>query len=394
MANARSNAHSARILNRVLLVLAIVIALAAGVWWVGRPKPIPVVLKTVDRGRVESTIANTRAGTVEACRRAKLSTTLGGRIEVLAVKEGDHVKKGQLLMKLWNDDQQAQVLLAQAQVVSADKHLIQACTVAANAERDAQRQSELRAKGFISAQAADAARTDALAKRAACAASRADLAQARAQVHAARVDEGRTVLYAPFAGTVAKIVGELGEYSTPSPPGIPMPPAIDLIDESCLYVKAPMDEVDAPKIHAGQPVRISLDALPGRSFPGHVKRVAPYVSAVEKQSRTVDVEADFDHPETVGRLLVGYSADVEVVLAVRDNVVRVPTSALQEGNRVLVPDADGRLTERRLKTGLSNWEYTEVLTGLAPGDKVVTSLEREGVRAGVAVVADTSAAPK
>ncbi len=394
MPNARSNAHSVRNVFRALLVLAIVIALAAGVWWAGRPKPIPVVLKTVDRGRVESTIANTRAGTVEACRRAKLSTTLGGRIEVLAVKEGDHVKKGQLLIKLWNDDQQAQVLLAQAQVASADKHLVQACTVAANAERDAKRQNELRAKGFISAQAADASRTDALAKRAACAASRADVAQARAQVHAARVDESRTVLYAPFAGTVAKIVGELGEYSTPSPPGIPMPPAIDLIDDSCLYVKAPMDEVDAPKIHAGQPVRISLDALPGRSFPGHVKRVAPYVSAVEKQSRTVDVDADFDHPKAVGRLLVGYSADVEVVLAVRDNVVRVPTSALQEGNRVLVPDADGRLTERRLKIGLSNWQYTEVLEGLAPGERVVTSLEREGVRAGAVVVADTGAAVK
>ena len=64
------------------------------------------------------------------------------------------------------------------------------------------------------------------------------------------------------AGTIAKIVGEVGEYSTPSPPGVPTPPAIDLIDDSCLYVKAPMDEVDAPKISAGQSVRISLDALP------------------------------------------------------------------------------------------------------------------------------------
>ena len=72
--------------------------------------------------------------------------------------------------------------------------------------------------------------------------------------------------YAPFAGTVAKIVGEVGEYSTPSPPGVPTPPAIDLIDDTCLYVRAPMDEVDAPQDHAGQPVRISFDALPKQSF--------------------------------------------------------------------------------------------------------------------------------
>jgi HlyD family secretion protein len=121
-------------------------------------------------------------------------------------------------------------------------------------------------------------------------------------------------LYAPFDGTVAKIVGELGEYSTPSPPGVPTPPAIDLIDDTCLYVKAPMDEVDAPKIQVGLPVRVSLDALPKQPLPGKVRRVAPYVLAVEKQARTVDVEVDFERPAT-GNLLVGYSADVEIVLS-------------------------------------------------------------------------------
>jgi len=103
--------------RRLLTALAVVLLLAAAVWWLGRPKPIPVAFAEIDRGRVESTVANTRAGTVEACLRTKLSTILGGRIEVLAVKEGDRVQKGQLLMKLWNDDQQAQSALALTQVV-------------------------------------------------------------------------------------------------------------------------------------------------------------------------------------------------------------------------------------------------------------------------------------
>jgi HlyD family secretion protein len=194
-------------------------------------------------------------------------------------------------------------------------------------------------------------------------------------------------------GTVAKIVGEVGEYSTPSPPGVATPPAIDLIDESCLYVKAPMDEVDAPKIQVGQPVRITLDALPKKWFPGKVKRIAPYVSAVEKQARTVDIEATFDDPASAGRLLVGYSADVEIILEVRQNVLRVPTSALLEGGRVLVLE-QGKLAERQVKTGLANWEYTEVLDGLAAGDRIVTSLERTGVKAGVAAVAEDANAGK
>jgi HlyD family secretion protein len=381
------------LIRTILLSLAAAILVATGLWWAGRPKPIPVVLKEIDRGRVESSIANTRAGTVEACQRTKLSTIMGGRIELLAVKEGERVKKGQLLMKLWNDDQQAQSTLALTQVETAKKRVAEACTVAANAEREAERQSTLRAKGFVSSAKEDAARSEAQAKRAGCDAAKADVAQTQAKVNATRVEQGRTILYAPFDGTIAKIVGEVGEYSTPSPPGVPTPPAIDLIDDSCLYVKAPMDEVDAPKILAGQIVRISFDALPKKSFPGKVRRVAPYVSTVEKQARTVDIEATLDNPDAPGKLLVGYSADIEVILAIRENVVRVPTSALLEGGRVLVGGADGKLAERKMKTGLANWEYTEVIEGLAAGDRVVTSLERDGVKAGATFSTEETATP-
>ena len=377
------------LIRRILIALTVIAALVAVFWWIGRPKPIPVVVREIDRGKVEASIANTRAGTVEACQRTKLSTIMGGRIEVLAVKEGDRVKKGQLLMKLWNDDQRAQSTLAMTQVVTARQRVNEACAQATNAEREAERQTSLREKGFVSGSKEESARTEAQARRAGCEASKADVAQFQARVNATRVEQGRTSLYAPFDGTIAKIVGEVGEYSTPSPPGVPTPPAIDLIDDSCLYVKAPMDEVDAPKIQTGQPVRISLDALPKKSFPGKVKRVAPYVSAVEKQARTVDIEAIFDNPEAPGKLLVGYSADVEVILAVRDNVVRVPTSALLEGGRVLVAGADGKLEERKIKTGLTNWEFTEVTAGLNAGDRVVTSLERVGVKAGAAYVVET-----
>lgn len=379
-------------MRRIAIILAVVVLLGLGIFWLNRPKPIPVVVKEVSSGQVESTLANTRAGTVEACLRTKLSTIIGGRIEYLGVKEGDRVKKGQLLLKLWNDDQQAQAVLAQTQITLAGKRVEEACIAAANAEKEARRQSELREKGFVSSSKEEAARTDAEVRRASCNTAKADVAQAEAKFRATRVEQGRVALYAPFDGTVAKIVGELGEYSTPSPPGVPTPPAIDLIDDSCLYVKAPMDEVDAPKIAAGQPVRVTLDALPGKVLPGKVRRVAPYVSAVEKQARTVDIEVDFDAPEAAGKLLVGYSADVEIILAGRQNVLRIPTAAIQEGGKVLVFNAEsGKLEERRIKAGLANWENTEVLEGLSAGERIVTSLERPGVKAGASAVADDKA---
>ncbi len=383
---------------RLLVVAAIVALLGAGWWAMSRPKPIAVVFKSVDQGKVESTVANTRAGTVEACQRTKLAPIMGGRIEKLAVKEGDHVQKGQMLMQLWNEDQLAQSNLALTQVEVARQRTTEVCTLAANAEREAQRLTALREQNYISNSREEAAVAEAKARRASCNVAKADVSQAEARVFATRVEQTRTRLIAPFAGTVAKIVGEVGEYSTPSPPGVPTPPAIDLIDETCLYIKAPMDEVDAPKITPGLPVRISLDALPRQSFAGRVKRVAPYITALEKQSRTVDIEAVFDsaadsNANPQGKLLVGYSADVEVVLAVRENVIRVPTTALQEGNQVLIEGADGVLEARKIKTGIANWEYTEVLEGLKPGERVVTSLEREGVKAGAHVVADPASSP-
>lgn len=377
--------------RRSLIGAAAIVAIVAVAAWFGRPRPIAVTAAEVGRGRVEATIANTRAGSVEACQRTKLSTIAGGRIEVLAVKEGDRVKKGQVLMRLWNEDQRAQYALAQAQLETVRKRVTEACTMAEAAAREAARIGALRQQGFVSSGAEDTARAEADARRAACEAAHAEVGQAQARVNLARVEQGRTVLVAPFAGTVAKIVGEVGEYSTPSPPGVPTPPAIDLIDDSCLYVKAPMDEVDAPRIRPGQPVRISIDALPKQTFAGRVHRVAPYVTALEKQARTVDIDAVFDTPEKVAGLRVGYSADVEVILDVRDDVLRVPTAALLEGGRVLVIEKD-RLAERRVKTGLANWEYTEVIEGLSGGERIVTSLERAGVKAGARVAIEAPAA--
>ena len=83
-----------------------------------------------------------------------------------------------------------------------------------------------------------------------------------------------------------------------------------------------------------------------------------------------------------------------MILDAREKVVRVPTSALLEGGRVLVAAADGTLEERQVKTGLANWEFTEVLAGLVAGERVVTSLERAGVKAGAHYAVDVQAVGK
>ena len=390
-----TSANRFSLLKKLIIGLVVAAIPVAMLYWNARPKPIAVVLKAADSGPVESTLSNTRAGSVEACQRTRLSTIVGGRIETLAVKEGDRVKRGQLLLKLWNDDQAAQTTLAGAQLHTAKKRITEACTLADAAEREYKRVAGLRQQGFVSISKEDGARAEAEAKRASCETAKADIGQAEARLAATQVDQQRTRLIAPFDGIVAKIVGDLGEYTTPSPPGVATPPAIDLIDPSCLYIKAPMDEVDAPKIKPGLPARIAIDALPKRPFAATVKRVAPVVTAVEKQARTVDVEVRFNQPDEASGLLVGYSADVEIVLARREKTLRVPTAAIQEGGKVLVFNPQTQLLDARtLKTGVANWEFTEVLDGLTEGERVVTSLEREKVKAGAFAVPDDETAPK
>ncbi len=371
-------------LLRLALTLSVVAVLAYVGWHFTRPQPPEVELATIARGAVESTVVNTRAGTITACRRAKLAPAAGGQIVKLWVKEGDRVKAGQPLLELWNHDLAAQRELATRQLATSEERRREACIMADNAQREADRTEQLAHKGFVSPQRGEDARADARARQANCNALVADVKRAQAQIGVTLAGLERTTLTAPFAGIVAQVTGEVGEYATPSPPGIPTPPAVDLIDDTCLYATAPMDEVDAPRLKPGQPARITLDALPGQSFEGRVRRIAPYVTEVEKQARTVDVEVDFTDPEH-RPLLVGYSTDVEVIIERRDNVLRVPTQAIQQDGSVLVLGVGDKLETRKLKTGLANWAFTEIVGGLKAGDRVLLSFDNENVKAGVKV---------
>jgi len=381
------------VLRRIAVLAVLVCAIAAFVWWRTRTKPVPVVIGDVDRGRVEQSVANTRAGTVSACRRAKLAPPSGGQIVSLPVHEGDRVRAGQVLLELWNADSAASARAAEEQTHGAMMRAQETCVSADVAERDADRARKLHGQGLLPDDQLDRAISTAKSLRAACNAARAEVDQSRASSQGARATLTRTVLRAPFAGIIAKVTGEMGEFTTPSPPGIPTPPAVDLIDDACMYVTAPIDEVDVGRVRAGQPAYVTIDAVPGKRLPGRVRRIAPYVLDIEKQARTADVEVELVNPADAAALKAGYSADVEIVLDARDHVVRVPTQALLEGNRVLVYTANpGVLEERKLQTGLSNWTYTEVRSGLQPGDKVVLSVEREGVVAGARAVAEPAKA--
>jgi HlyD family secretion protein len=370
---------------RALAVVAAVVVVAVGaVLWFGRAKPIEVETVEVERGTVAETVTNTRAGTVKACQRAKLAPPSGGQIARLPVKKGDRVEKGQVLLELWNDDIRAQLEVTERDAAAASARRDEACVAARVARRESERLAQLVERKLVSVELAERAAGEADSREAGCRAGGEQIRVSQARIDAARAALERTLLRAPFAGTVAEINGEIGEFVTPSPVGIPTPPAVDVVDNSCIYITAPIDEVDAPRVREGMPARVTLDAFKDRSFPAHVRRVAPYVLDAEKQARTVEVEAEVDELGDAV-LLPGYSADVEVILAEHKDVLRIPTRAMVEGGRVFVLDG-GRVRAVQIETGIGNWEYTEVARGLEAGQRVIVSIDREGLADGAEAV--------
>ena len=364
-----------RILILAVLVAAIVILKLT---WL-RPKPIPVEVVEVERGRVEQTVTNSRAGTVRARHRAKLSPEFGGQVVELPFREGDRVSRGQVVLRLEDSLQQARLSLAERELDALRSERQRACLEAERAAREYQRIEKLAKEEIVSEDILDNSDSLRQSAAAACDASDSNVARALAAIRLAQTQLDKTILRAPFDGIVAEISTEVGEWTTPSPPALPVPPVIDVLDPSSVYISAPMDEVDSAIVRVDQPARVTIDSHRELRFMGHVSRVAPYVLDFEAQNRTVEIEVELDDHDQI--LLPGTSADVEVILDIRDDVPRIPTATIMEGNQVLVLEND-RLAQRQISVGLRNWDYTEVVDGLEPNTLVVTSLDRVEVVAG------------
>jgi len=374
-----------RLAFRRLLVLALLVAAAvAARATLFRPEPVPVTVFRVAPGRVEATVTNSKAGTVKTRRRGSLSPEVGGRVEALPVAKGDRVTAGQVLLRIASGDLDAQVRLQQRSLEAARAAAAEGCGRLAQSERELARARSLADEKIVSTDFRERAESERDVASSGCDAMRARVAQAGAAIDLARSHLAKSVLRAPFDGIVAELRTEVGEWISPSPPGVPMPPVLDLIDTTGVYVSAPLDEVDIARVRPGLAVRVTLDAYPGRSFAGTVRRVAPYVLDLQAQNRTFEIEVELAESEEARRLPPGASADVEVILDAREKALRVPSYAVVDGTKVLVVRS-GMIEEQAVKTGLRNWEFAEVTEGVAAGDPVVISLDRTEVKPGARV---------
>ncbi len=370
----------------VRLVLLAVALLGAGTLiraTLFREHAIDVEAASAGFGPVEDVVVNSEAGTVKARERARLGVEAIGRVAEIPYREGSRVKAGDLLLRLESTTEKTRLLAARRNADVQRATLVGARSAVGLARKTLDRTTSLKARGLASQAQLDEVREQSERAQAEAGAAEARLRSAESAIRLAEDDLTHVEIRAPYDGTIAHRLVEVGEGVSPGQP------LLELVSLSDLYASAPIDERDAGRLEVGMPVRITVDTYPGVVWPSRLSRISPVVEEAKEQNRTQEIESDLPADSTKPRPKPGMTTDVEVVLERREKVLRVPTFAVIDGQRVFAIEK-GRAVSRSVKVGLRSWEWSEILSGLREGERVITSLDRPGLKESVPVRARPS----
>lgn len=361
--------------------LVALIALVAGSAWAFRNRSkttLRVRTATVTVGRVRDLVSSVASGRVAARREASIRAEIAGRVLTLHHRRGERVTTGEPLITYDTGDLRTRVRAAETAVALARAQIAQSEASALVAERNAARARVLSEREAVPRAEAETLAGQAEVAARAVAAARAGELQGSANVQVARDAVARGVVRAPFDAVVVSTHVEEGEVTAP---GAPM---LVLADTTELHVDVDFDEADLGRIAVGLATETTLDAFLGERFTGTVTEIAPAVTQDLRGNRAVSIRASIPRDP---RLRVGMSADVDVVVAMRDAVLNVPpTAVMGRGTDRAVYVVEGGVVRRRpIDVGITTWEAVEVTRGLRAGDRVVVTLNVEGLADGVAV---------
>lgn len=368
----------------IILTLACVGVLAQRFW----PKKTTEVRVTAAAvGSVRDVVSSATAGEVTPELQATVRAELGGQVVAVRYARGARVNKGDLVVQVDPADLDAKVRQAQAAADAAEAQRAQAAARLATLRHQAERASLLAERGAGTVQLSEDAAAAVTEAAQSVQAISSQKAQALAALAVARVARSRADVVAPFTGVLTDVPVHLGESL---PPGAPV---LQIMDDDRLHVDATVDEADAAKVQPGQPAELHLDALPERVIAGRVARVDPVIKRDLKGARTLTVEVEVAGVAAAraAGLRPGMSANVEIIVAEKRDVLSVPSNAIiGRGVRRFVyglaPEGRVyRLHKRAVQIGLSNWERSEIKSGLTAGTLVLLSLNDKGIEEGALV---------
>lgn len=364
----------------VLVGVAAVIAVLA---IASKKKPISVEIATALRGAVKDEISSSTAGEVMAERKATVRAEISARVLAVKHKRGERVATGDVILQLDTADLDARLRQSQATLEAQRAQLAQAQAHAEAARHTAAREKTLVDRGAESPRVAEDAETAAREAEAAARGARAGIEQNEAAVQVAKVARSHGTLTAPFDGLLSDVFVDPGEQAQV---GMAL---FEIVDDSSLHVEATIDEADIARVKVGQAASLRLDALPKHPIAGVVSKLDPTVRTDPKGARTLRLEvavSDLANARGAG-VRPGMSANVDVVVAEKDNVLHLPTNVvIGRGTKRSVYVIEQNVArERNIEIGISSWERTEVVSGLREGERVVATLNTKGLADGLPV---------
>jgi RND family efflux transporter MFP subunit len=318
----------------------------------------------------------TATGYVVAQRQAAVASKGTGRLQLLNVEEGDHVRAGDVIGRLESADVEASLAAARAAVEQAASEVERARAAAKEAHLAFERARGLAADSLVAQSEFDAAEAREATARAGVQTAEAALRSAGANADLAAVQVENTYIRAPFDGTVLTKNADVGEVVAPFASSASSRGAVvTLADMSSLEVEADVSESNIRQVRAGQPCLVTLDALPAEPYRGRVKKIVP---TADRAKATVLTKIEFVAPDE--RVLPEMSAKVSFLPAETDaaavetrTVLTVPASALVErdGSQVAFVVHGERVQRAPVEAGERYGGAVEVRGGLQDGDIVV-----------------------
>ena len=287
-----------------------------------------------------------------------------GRLDAVYVRLGDPVALGQRIAKIEDRELLEQIKQAEAAFEVGNATIRQREADLRFAQTNLDRSKNLFDRQLLPRQSMDDA--DA---RSQSAMAQLDLARAQVQQSKARLDELRitltnTVIVSPVDGFVARRAADQGAYVSPNAP------VVDVVDIRRVRLVANVVEKDLRRVTEGKPATVAVDAFPGETFTGRIARVAP---VLDPTTRTAQIEVEIPNPGY--RMKPGMYARVSVTTEARPNAVVVPRNAVIniDGKRGVFVATDQVASFRPLEFGIEDARHLEILSGIAEGEKVVTT---------------------
>jgi len=365
-----------------LVVGILSLALAGGGWlWASR-EPVAEVRTTAAAVRSGAPAAGgavlNASGYVTARRRATVSSKVTGKVLEVFVEEGKAVRQGQILARLDDSQLRATLGVVEAQLAAAERGAAEDQARLREAELTLDRRRQLVEERVISRAELDQAVAQVESLKARIALAEGQVEVARTQVHARRTDLADMVVRAPFDGVAISKDAQPGEMISPvsAGGGFTRTGICTIVDMSSLEIEVDVSESYINRVRPDQPVEAVLDAYPDWRIPGHVITTVP---SADRQKATVRVRIAFE--ELDPRILPDMGVKVTFLSerapdlgteAARPRLL-VPKGGVRtvDGASVVFVVRDDRVERRAVRTGGTEGDQIEVVSGLTTGDRVV-----------------------